>query len=321
VLKNSSSGIVAYRRFVDIDELAAFLPEAITLTQLEHQPFSCGSMALLCETIQFNFNHVNCRLHAKGDKHSGFLTFTFLMHGQGQPVISCNLPITEDYVWGFDPDREADMVFPGNSTHCAVHIRQEVFEACTQVMDRLDLNQKFLEPNFAYLPETAPYLRDYLNQLHQLLQQRSPLLQKPTFQQLILQDFLPLLITALPIQAERVKPPTRALRRSRLVKQAADYLQSQMHQALTLTDLCEALGSSSRALCYGFHEVFGTSPMAYLKILRLQSAYRALKMAEPGDTTVTEVAAQCGFYHFGYFARDYKQVFGELPSETLKRIK
>jgi AraC family ethanolamine operon transcriptional activator len=88
---------------------------------------------------------------------------------------------------------------------------------------------------------------------------------------------------------------------------------------LTLTDLCQALGTSSRALCYGFQEIFGTTPIAYLKLLRLQGANRALKATESNPETVTEIATQFGFYHLGYFARDYKQMFGELPSETLKR--
>jgi AraC family ethanolamine operon transcriptional activator len=59
--------------------------------------------------------------------------------------------------------------------------------------------------------------------------------------------------------------------------------------------------------------------MAYLKTLRLHSVFRALKTPQPSPKTVTEVATQFGFYHLGFFARDYKQMFGELPSATLKR--
>lgn len=61
------------------------------------------------------------------------------------------------------------------------------------------------------------------------------------------------------------------------------------------------------------------SPMSYLKILRLQSVYRVLKANQSNNTTVTETATRFGFYHLGYFAQDYKQMFDELASETLKR--
>jgi AraC family transcriptional regulator, ethanolamine operon transcriptional activator len=316
-LNSLSSGIVAYRDFHDIDELATFLPEQLRLTPLSRQPFYCSSMALWFETIQFSFNQVNVRLHAVGEKYPGFLTFTCLLHGQGQPVIAYHLPISEDYLWGFDPNREADLVFPGGSTHCAVRIRQDVFAACAQAMNRPELNSQFFALNCFYLPETLPPLRAYLHQLYALLRQQSVLLSKPDFQQLILQDFLPLLIAALPSQPEH--GPVKAFRRSDLVKQADDYMQAYLDQPLTLTDLCQALGTSSRALCYGFQEMFGMSPMAYLKILRLQGVYRILKATEPGQKTITEIASQFGFYHLSYFAQDYKQMFGELPSETLKR--
>ena len=318
-LKGTSSGRVAYYRFLDIDELAAFLPEDISLTQLSCQPFDCQSMALVFEPIRFSFNHINGKLHAVGDKYTDFLTFTYILygHGYGQPIIANHLPITQDYLWGFDPHREADLVFPGNSIHCAIHIRQGVFEACAQAMDRADLNANFLGKNYVYMPETIQPLQGYLKQLYDLLKQKSPLLQRPDFQQVILKDFLPLLIAALPTQPAP-RSSNKAFRRSHLVKQANDYMQSHVDQGLTLTDLCQALGTSSRALSYGFQEMFGVSPMAYLKLLRLQGVRRALKAAEFSHHTVTEIATQFGFCHLGIFARDYKQVFGELPSETLK---
>jgi AraC family ethanolamine operon transcriptional activator len=310
---------VIHRNFGDIDELAAFIPEAVRLTQLTCQPFHCRSIALCCETIRFHFNHVNHRLHAIGSKYPGFFTFTCLLIEQKQPVIESNILVTQNHLFGFDPNREANLVFPGNATHCAFYIRPDIFEACAQALDRPDLNAQFFTSNHVYSPESLPALRAYLNQLYDLLKQRSPLLQKPDFQQLILRDFLPLLITALPLQQERLKAPVKAFRRSQMVKQANDYMQAHLDQPLTLSDLCQALDTSSRALCYGFQEVFGISPMAYLKLLRLQGVHRALKAADPGTKTVTGIAAQFGFWHLGYFAHDYHQMFGELPSETLKR--
>ncbi len=59
--------------------------------------------------------------------------------------------------------------------------------------------------------------------------------------------------------------------------------------------------------------------IAYVKQKRLESAHRTLLAADPLTTSVTEVATQWGFFHLGRLARDYCQLFGELPSETLKR--
>jgi transcriptional regulator GlxA family with amidase domain len=62
----------------------------------------------------------------------------------------------------------------------------------------------------------------------------------------------------------------------------------------------------------------GTSPMAYLRELRLQAVHDELAIAEPGSIRVTEVAARWGFVHLGRFAATYRRQFAELPSDTLK---
>lgn len=318
-LNNGIPGTIACGHFRDIDELAEFLPEDVQLTQLECKPFYCDSVTLHLEAIQFNFNYVNRRLHAVGQKRADLLTFSMILHGQGQHGIENNHLVNEDFIFGLDPNREANLIFPGDAIYCAVYIRPDVFDMCCQTMNRSELNKQFFAANYVHIPESFPPLRTYLKQLYALCSQQSSLLQRSDFQQIILQDFLPLLITALPMQQEKI--PVKTFRRSHLVKQANDYMQSNIEQTLTLTDLCHALGTSSRALCYGFQEMFGMSPMAYLKLLRLQRVHRVLKNAEPSHKTVTEIASQFGFCHLGYFARDYRQVFGELPSETLKRIK
>jgi transcriptional regulator GlxA family with amidase domain len=51
----------------------------------------------------------------------------------------------------------------------------------------------------------------------------------------------------------------------------------------------------------------------------LHQARRALLAATQGSTTVSTVALDCGFWHFGDFSRAYRECFGELPSDTLRR--
>jgi AraC family ethanolamine operon transcriptional activator len=58
-------------------------------------------------------------------------------------------------------------------------------------------------------------------------------------------------------------------------------------------------------------------PARYLRILRLNAARRALLSGRAGS--VTAAATDFGFFHFGRFARDYRGLFGEAPSETMRR--
>jgi len=63
----------------------------------------------------------------------------------------------------------------------------------------------------------------------------------------------------------------------------------------------------------------GLTPVAYLTRLRLHRVRRALLAATHGSATVSALALNWGFWHFGDFSRAYKECFGELPSETLRR--
>jgi AraC family ethanolamine operon transcriptional activator len=76
---------------------------------------------------------------------------------------------------------------------------------------------------------------------------------------------------------------------------------------------------SERALEYAFKEVMGLTPVAYLNRLRLHRVRQALLAATHGSTTVSAVALDWGFWHFGEFSRAYKDCFDELPSDTLRR--
>ncbi len=100
-----------------------------------------------------------------------------------------------------------------------------------------------------------------------------------------------------------------------LVQRACNSAHDQLEQAPTVAQLCVELGVSRRTLQNGFQQVLDVSPLTYLKAVRLRQVRRALKAAR----SVTEAATRFGFWHFGHFAQDYQVMFGELPSDTLRR--
>jgi len=106
---------------------------------------------------------------------------------------------------------------------------------------------------------------------------------------------------------------------SLIVKKVESYALSRVGDLLYVSDLCEAAGVSERTLEYAFKEIMGLTPMGYLIRLRLHRARQALLAATQGSTTVSAVALDWGFWHFGDFSRAYRECFGELPSDTLRR--
>lgn len=84
---------------------------------------------------------------------------------------------------------------------------------------------------------------------------------------------------------------------------------------LSVAELSLRLAVSRRTLQNAVAGTLRMSPVSLLRALRLSETRREL----PGAASVTEVATRWGFWHFGHFARDYRAMFGELPSETLRR--
>jgi AraC-like DNA-binding protein len=106
---------------------------------------------------------------------------------------------------------------------------------------------------------------------------------------------------------------------SLIVKTVEAYALSHVGDLLHVSDLCRATGVSERTLEYAFKEIMGLTPVAYVIRLRLHQVRRALLAATQGSATVSAVALDWGFWHFGEFSRAYRECFGELPSDTLRR--
>jgi len=104
------------------------------------------------------------------------------------------------------------------------------------------------------------------------------------------------------------------------LRRAEEYLEAHWNEGVTIEKLAEITGHSARAIFKAFRQNRGYSPMAFEKAVRLRHANEMLKVPDP-RTTVTGVAFACGFSNLGHFARDYRAMFKELPSETIRRWK
>jgi AraC-like DNA-binding protein/tetratricopeptide (TPR) repeat protein len=99
---------------------------------------------------------------------------------------------------------------------------------------------------------------------------------------------------------------------------ATELLQDEPALDWTVPRLAADCGIARRTLEKHFRRYLGQSPVEFLRALRLDCA-RVKLLAAPARTTVTEVAGQCGFTHFGRFAAWYRERFGEAPLMTLQR--
>jgi AraC-like DNA-binding protein len=89
--------------------------------------------------------------------------------------------------------------------------------------------------------------------------------------------------------------------------------------SLSIEELALKNGVQERTLRRAFQRYYGLSPVEYMRLRRLHHARRLLMVGCPGQTTVTKIAFELGFWDLGRFAGTYRQLFGERPSETLRK--
>lgn len=103
-----------------------------------------------------------------------------------------------------------------------------------------------------------------------------------------------------------------------LVRQAVAYITENAHRDIGVGDIAEALHVTPRSVQYAFRRYLDTTPLEYLRRVRLERAHRELKAADPAMDTVMAIAGRWGFMHPGRFSVAYKEVFGTEPSRTLR---
>ena len=87
---------------------------------------------------------------------------------------------------------------------------------------------------------------------------------------------------------------------------------------ISLADIAEAVHVTPRAVQYMFRRHLETTPLQYLRRVRLHHAHQELRGTDRMQETVTAIAARWGFVHTGRFAVLYRQTYGQSPHTTLR---
>lgn len=116
-------------------------------------------------------------------------------------------------------------------------------------------------------------------------------------------------------------PGRQLLDRGRIVRLLRDEIHSRERECPSVPGMARNAGVSERTLRSVFLEYFGVSPQRYIVLHRLTLARQALMFADPRLTKIASIARKYGFWHLGRFSSQYRESFGELPSETLGKAR
>jgi AraC-like DNA-binding protein len=121
------------------------------------------------------------------------------------------------------------------------------------------------------------------------------------------------------LSATSTRPGRARIRPPQIVNRLDAFLREHFDEPIHMAQLCDVTGVSERSLRNACHAVHGTSPKRYLTRRRMEAVRNALAVARPGEATVTRIATDHGFFELGRFAAAYTTLFGERPSDTLRR--
>jgi AraC family ethanolamine operon transcriptional activator len=218
-------------------------------------------------------------------------------------------------------DAEVDMCTPDDCELRGLVMDAELIEDALQCMERELASGVWHRMRALRLPPASLRRLQSLLRFTQDAMENTPwILDDSAARKHLADSFLLELTEALPC-ASAYDDYISGAARKRTVDKACEMMLAHCDESLSILDVCKAVGASRRKLNYCFLEVVGTSPIRYLRALRLNAVRRELKQCQHPAHGVHDVATRWGFWHFSQFSLDYKRQFAELPSETLRRAR
>ncbi len=319
--------MVSFQRFEAVEQLEAQLRRAgldLRLSQLSNGRLNGALVTSRLGRLQLLRLQVNRRLHVAGAKprDQRMIALSLLPHGCAPPLRAHGTPIGPEALFGLDPSVEVHLSTPEQLDLAVVMLNPSALPGWSADQVFPDLETK------AFRSNCLPIGASCAVQLQRWLLNRLPLREElpsageesPSALGSGEDSLLPLLVEALEHGLHQRGGPSRPPARIELVKHLQHWVEAHPLEPISLESLCREGYAGRRSLILGFQEHLGMGPMAYFKLQRLHGVRRALLAARPGTVTISGLAARWGFLNPGHFARDYRRLFGELPSATLTAV-
>jgi methylphosphotriester-DNA--protein-cysteine methyltransferase len=182
--------------------------------------------------------------------------------------------------------------------------------------------REFLEtPQTSIVRRPDPASMRRLLNLHRLIGQLAHdtldvLLDLPEVRRALEEQLIHAMVRCL-AEGAAVEPPISDRRHGAVMTRFEEFLEAHPDQPLYLTEICSAIGVAERTLRIICEERWGVGPIRFLTLRRMNLVRWSLLRADPSKETVT--VTDHGFWELGRFSVTYRTLFGESPSETLRR--
>jgi AraC family ethanolamine operon transcriptional activator len=286
------------------------LAEAVRGAGFEHRQLNPGhfSGALVRAEVGGLIIDRGCysqALLARGAFSPSSITVGFLLSDREPGHINGIRARTQDLIV-FPENGELDYVLPAYTEWCSVQIERNALLALGVDPECIE-GMSVISPHAGQHGRLAHLMRFALDGLASTQAQHA-------FRDTLLEE----LYQTLSLQRGHCRHPNFS-ERANLVRRFERLAEAQYGERRSIADLALSLGVARRTLELAFRDYIGLSPARYLSVLRLNAMHRELLKASEDNLRVADLAARFGIVHLGRFASDYRHMFGELPSQTLRR--
>ena len=222
-----------------------------------------------------------------------------------------------DMAYHFATGHEVHQHTAGPTDFAAMSLPERVFEAAGASWPGADM--RLGDAGMTLRPNAAPFalLRRVHDAATRLARENPGLLAQEEVTRNIEQELTRLMLASLAGPQPDLDGST--LRQHRAVMRRLDaYFEAVGDRPVYVVEACQALGVSARTLQRCCQEQVGMGPVRYLWHRRMHLARRDLLRRSAGQATVTAIATRHGFWELGRFATEYRRLFGESPSATLR---
>ena len=217
--------------------------------------------------------------------------------------------------------RGGDEVFQRSEADC----RYATMSLATADLDlacKTLVGRELVSPRSTYLVRPDHKLMSRLLKLHKIaahIAKTNPgLFEFPEVVRNLEQQLIHVMVRCL-AESALVQMSAGACRHGAIVSRFEEFLEANPDRPIYLTELCAAMGVSERILRTACEEHLGLGPIRYLFLRRMHLVRRALLHADSATATVSGVVTDLGFCELGRLSVAYRALFGESPSETLRR--
>ena len=297
--------------------------ELVRAWDLDFRQLDCGKFQVdlfqvFFKNLQFSHTRLNRKINQQGSPPKTHWTFSIFDDLAG-PFKHQGNELSPNDIMVFSPGSEIDCLSENGFSMFTFAISENDIDSVSRTMGIPEVMDSIKHSDrITCKPFEIQRLRQHLNRFSTALRSSElkfkDCLISPELEFNIPKRLFETLITG---HKRKNNPPSKL--RNYALRHALECIEMSTGENITVQGLCNVSGVSVRTLEYAFLEHFGITPKVYIRGFRLHCVRKKLIQGESSNIKISEVANHFGFWHMGQFARDYKNIFHELPSETLKK--